>query len=863
MPKYSLNYNLNDGFIHNWLVAGPLQNDLSPEQLYGDLIQDQKLSKLSLIKGSGVTLPPVDSGNLGEISEQYPQIYWRYFTCQNDHFVNFNGYYHIPKFLESWAYSKLLIPIRQKVRIQLTVKGLAELWLNDQPVILEFQNKPRVLVGGADIEFEEGENHLLIRLYQVAAGNALSYVALRLPDIHPDTYAIMPVELDRDQYQKRIDLEKVADAAFLNQYVFGYMDGDRYNRNELIPLRFADGFKENGQLTFRMQGLNGSIYQEMTQHSAAGLEFELAKLFPLRSGPHHLSISPIAGDYYLKKVQFQRKDYFYIVRTGYSAKGLKKDKQHLLGALEDAGQRRNESVFCEIAKMASDQWEKIHWEYVRSAVCRLNRFEEGIINDLIGLLGIVGRFWKKQKMPDDLFLDIPEAILGYAYSDKAEDIFRIDFSSAGPEGISYVCEYLAGQLFPDRTFTVVNLSGQQMQADVAHKLTEWIQECFSYGIREWDSPQVIERNLTALSYLVDLVQDDGIRDMAIVLMDKIFIYLANNTFWGAYGSTHGSCDTASVLSTRLSPISGITRLMWGMGNYNDHVMGVVSLACCKKYRLPGIIKKIAIDPAPVLWNLERHEATPQRKLTLNQDISDVYKVTYRTRDFMLSSAQDYAPGTPGKREHIWQATLGPDAVVFVNHPFITDEMDIPEPNLWVGNHILPRVAQWGDLLISIHQIPEEDWLGYTHAYFPLTKFDEYSFEGNWAFAKKGNGYLALSALNGFEFIKTGKTAYRELLAVGKNQVWICQMGQALLDKDFETFQAKILGMDCQHTHDTVALQSIRGDVIRFGWEGVFNVNGQDMPLKWEKHIQNSSCVVDHPAKQIEIIHKGMGIRLTL
>ena len=56
----------------------------------------------------------------------------------------------------------------------------------------------------------------------------------------------------------------------------------------------------------------------------------------------------------------------------------------------------------------------------------------------------------------------------------------------------------------------------------------------------------------------------------------------------------------------------------------------------------------------------------------------------------------------------------------------------------------------------------DDWLGFTHAYFPARVFDEHAFQGGWAFARTGDGYLALTAARGFEFITTGPTAYREL-----------------------------------------------------------------------------------------------------
>jgi len=126
---------------------------------------------------------------------------------------------------------------------------------------------------------------------------------------------------------------------------------------------------------------------------------------------------------------------------------------------------------------------------------------------------------------------------------------------------------------------------------------------------------------------------------------------------------------------------------------------------------------------------------------------------------MLSSAQDYFPGEPGRAEHIWQATLGPDAVVFVNHPVCLSQKRAYQPNYWRGNGVLPRVAQWKDLLIALYRLPDDDWLGYTHAHFPIAALDEYALREGWAFARKGEGYLALKASQGFTLVKSGNSAY--------------------------------------------------------------------------------------------------------
>ena len=121
-------------------------------------------------------------------------------------------------------------------------------------------------------------------------------------------------------------------------------------------------------------------------------------------------------------------------------------------------------------------------------------------------------------------------------------------------------------------------------------------------------------------------------------------------------------------------------------------MGTVSLASCKQYELPEIIQKIGEESPAAFWNREHQGGKGNSSIP-----GGVHKVSYRTNDFLLSSAQDYHPGAKGHQEHIWQATLGPDLIVYVNHPTCISEDDAHRPNLWAGNGVLPRVAQWGDV----------------------------------------------------------------------------------------------------------------------------------------------------------------------
>ena len=229
---------------------------------------------------------------------------------------------------------------------------------------------------------------------------------------------------------------------------------------------------------------------------------------------------------------------------------------------------------------------------------------------------------------------------------------------------------------------------------------------------------------------------------------------------------------------------------------------------------------------------------------------EINKVTFKTPDYMLCSAQDHRPGQRGNMQHIWQATLGTDAVVFVNHPpFLAEE---GSPNYWVGNLVLPRVAQWKDVLLDLRNCPPDRGLGFTHAYFPLHAFEEHTMTNGWMFARKADGYVALSSKAGLELLKTGRYAYRELRSHANQDVWICQLGSSRQDGSFADFQKKVSKTEPAYREDEVALTTIRGDRISFGWKVPLTINGRAVDLTGFKHYDNPYCSAPFPADEMTI-----------
>jgi hypothetical protein len=470
------------------------------------------------------------------------------------------------------------------------------------------------------------------------------------------------------------------------------------------------------------------------------------------------------------------------------------------------------------------------------------------------------RYMDDPAFPKQLKRPLARCVLSFRYCPDEPGHDAMCYTTESHSILFHTGEILAGQLYPDREFANTGKSGHWHQENGERLALDWLQKRGSSGFVEWDSNCSFERDLLALAHLADLAENTDVSELAAILIDKMLFTMALNSFKGAFGSTHGRTYAPMILGSLLEPTSGISRLMWGMGVFNHHIQGTVSLAC-SEYELPPIIAGIATNLREEMWNRERHVAAPEEWLASGSPGPEVNKVTYRTPDYMLCSAQDYHPGEKGYQQHIWQATMGPEAVVFVNHPACMSESEARHPGFWHGNRVLPRVAQWKGVLIAVHRLPDDDWMGFTHAYFPIHSFDECQIREDWAFARKGKGYLALTAAQGLALVKRGPGAYRELRSYGPHNVWLCQMGRESDDGSLAEFCQKVLAAGLEWQDLAVRYTALSGETLSFGWEGALMVGGKEQPITGFAHYENPYCVADLPVSQMEILDGDYLLRL--
>jgi hypothetical protein len=247
----------------------------------------------------------------------------------------------------------------------------------------------------------------------------------------------------------------------------------------------------------------------------------------------------------------------------------------------------------------------------------------------------------------------------------------------------------------------------------------------------------------------------------------------------------------------------------------------------------------------------------ERDITRNTR-EEVHTYTYRTPETMLSSAQDYRPGYGGDQQHVWQATLGPDAVCFTTHPA---RREGPSPNYWTGSGTLPRVAQVENVVIAVYNVDTRpglyvtNRLRFTHAWLPRDRFDQVIERDGWILARKGDGYLALRSQQPYHWqTGPGEDRGREVLAPGKQNIWICELGRRAVDGEFDRFVRRIVGAELSFRRLKVRYHSPSQGLLEFGWRGPLRQSGQEVPLGNYPRYDNDYAQVAFPASEITIRH---------
>jgi hypothetical protein len=561
---------------------------------------------------------------------------------------------------------------------------------------------------------------------------------------------------------------------------------------------------------------------------------------------------------------------------------------------------------------------------------------------LLGILRMVLQFSDAKALPQETIEKAKKTILDFKYWPDEPGQDSMCTWTENHQILFSTCEYLAGMMFPDKTFTNSGMSGTQKMQKARHRLQRWLELRFRTGFNEWLSNVYYDEDIAALVTLADFCNDEQLVRGAQCILDLLFYDMSLNSFKGTFGSTHGRSYEREKKSGLNESTADAQKLMFGMGvfGYEDCMSGI-HLALSRNYRLPKVIYDIATDSSmPELVNRQRsgikiseagrwglgfkdpddgmallgfeaynHPKTaglflnmldaynwweneffrPFKRIKrpllllkklhllspvtwlLRKDIArnmreEVHTLTYRTPDYTLSAALDYKKRHGGDQQHIWQATLSEEAVCFTTHP---GSLTHRSPDYWTGSGFLPKVGMHKNVVIAIYYISSvpgvyvKNKYNFTHAWFPRKKFDEVIERKGWIFGKKRDGYIALFSQEGYRWQQEGENKDAEVIAIGKANIWLCEMGRAATHGSFTKFQEAILGAELLFGELRVFYDSPSVGNIRFAWRGGLRVNGKKVSLRNSFRYDNPYSKVEFDPKNFEIKKDDEWLRLEL
>ena len=132
-------------------------------------------------------------------------------------------------------------------------------------------------------------------------------------------------------------------------------------------------------------------------------------------------------------------------------------------------------------------------------------------------------------------------VLGFKYAMDEPGRDSMCYWSENHQLIFAACEYLAGQLYPEETFTNNGRTGRQHMQKAQARLERWFEERFTLGFTEWHSNTYYEEDAAPLSLLIDCARDPKIASRAAMLLDLLLQDMALHSFEGFFSAASGRC----------------------------------------------------------------------------------------------------------------------------------------------------------------------------------------------------------------------------------------------------------------------------------------------------------------------------------
>ena len=220
--------------------------------------------------------------------------------------------------------------------------------------------------------------------------------------------------------------------------------------------------------------------------------------------------------------------------------------------------------------------------------------------DMVALLNLWFRSDHGDRLQPDIRDHIRTLILDFKYwYDEPQPAGVVDerwYWSENHQMLFHTIELLAGQEFPDETFTNSGTTGADHVAHAAPLIEQWVGDRARWGFSEWYSNVYYQEDLEAAVTLAEFATDDDLATLGTIAADLVLYDLASHTHGGAFGATHGRSykkDKMTALDEDTWDVSKLVLDDTDLPHQSD--LGAVFLAAATSYRPSAVLGEIVAD----------------------------------------------------------------------------------------------------------------------------------------------------------------------------------------------------------------------------------------------------------------------------
>jgi hypothetical protein len=160
-------------------------------------------------------------------------------------------------------------------------------------------------------------------------------------------------------------------------------------------------------------------------------------------------------------------------------------------------------------------------------------------------------------------------------------------------------EYLAGQYWPEETFSNTGLSGREHMTIARARILTWLEQRWLYGYTEWYSNTYYVEDIAPLANLIDFADDDEIVIKAQIVLDLLLHDVATQSYKGTFIASSGRMYENGKRYGDKNSMQATIDSIWDSARWGhepkERIGMDLNFVYINNYEVPPIIKAIGED----------------------------------------------------------------------------------------------------------------------------------------------------------------------------------------------------------------------------------------------------------------------------